>query len=369
MKKSKDFLVTKPVLPDINDYQKMLKKIWASGQLSNFGEFHNELEARLKDYLNVKNISLFSNGTLALIASLSCLNLRGEVITTPFSFIATAQSIKWAGLEPKFVDIDYESCNIDPNLIEDAITSNTSAIMGVHCYGNPCRVNEIKKISDKHNLKVIYDAAHCFGVEFHRDSILNYGDMSAISFHPTKVFNTFEGGAVISNSPEMKAQLDKFRNFNLVNTIPNSGIGMNAKLAEPNCAFGLLVLNQMNHAIEKRVSIVNRYIKNLSKTQGIDFLEIPEKVKQNGSYMPIFINDKFSRPRDEVFDHLQKNNIYSRKYFFPLINEVEPFFNQENSKDKFPNSFRRSREVLCLPIYPSLQFNEIDYICEKLLEI
>ena len=329
---------------------------------------HQELERQLCQFLGVKYISLFCNGTIALLVVMKALRLTGEVITTPYSFVATSHAIKWNGLVPVFVDIDPKSCNLNPDLIENAISDKTSAIMPVHIYGNPCDTKKIQQIADKYDLKVIYDAAHAFGVEENDRSILNAGDLSILSFHGTKVFNTFEGGAIVSHSKKMKQRIDDLKNFSFHTETSVTGLGINGKMNEFQAAIGLLQLKNFINIIKKRKAIDQLYREELQKTPGINFLEASKEVNSNYSYFPIFIDkNKYGLSRDKLYEKLKQNGIYGRRYFYPLISQF-PEYKQQLSSDSanLPIAEKKSKEVLCLPIYPCLDNKDVFIIIELL---
>lgn len=357
--------VTRPSLPPLEEFLPYLEEIWGNQILTNNGPMHQQLEQKLAKYLGVNYVALFNNGTNALLAALQALDLTGEVITTPYSFIATANSIVWNGLTPVFVDIDQNSLNIDPLKIEASITENTTAIMPVHCYGNPCDVDAIQKIADKYGLKILYDAAHAFAVKDGRGSILTHGDLSVLSFHATKVFNTFEGGAVICHDEKMKARIDLLKNFGIVNEITVSDIGINGKMSEINAAFGLLQLKYIDDALYKRKVIDVAYRQKLSNIKGIKIIDIAEDLESNHSYFPILVQDDYRLTRDELYNKLKQEGIYARRYFYPLISETDPY-----KKFKFSKSSNLkvakiiSDKVLCLPIYPDLDLNNVTRIFE-----
>ncbi|EIF6663602.1 DegT/DnrJ/EryC1/StrS family aminotransferase, partial [Escherichia coli] len=323
--------VTKPYLPALKDFIPYLESIWESKIISNGGPYHFELERALADFLDVKYVSLFTNGTIALETAIRALEVTGDVITTPYSFVATSHAIKLMGLNPIFVDVEEGGFNIDYRKIEEAITPNTSAILPVHCYGFPCENDKIIEIAKKHNLKVIYDAAHAFHVKEDGQSILNYGDLSILSFHATKVFNTFEGGAIICHTEEMKRKIDLLKNFGFHDETTVSQIGTNGKMSEINAAFGLLQLKHITNAIEKRKQVYNAYCELLKDIVGIEFFEVKENITHNYSYFPILVNDKFSLSRDQLYFALRDFNIYSRRYFYPLISELSIYKNLETS--------------------------------------
>lgn len=347
--------VTKPFLPDLNEFIPYLEEIWDNQWLTNNGPFHQQLEKALCEYLNVEHISLFNNATIALITALRALKISGEVITTPYSFVATSHSILWNGLTPVFVDIDPETFNIDPQKIEKAITSNTTAIMPVHCYGNPCNVDAIDKIAKKHNLKVIYDAAHAFGINYHEKSILSYGDLSILSFHATKVFNTFEGGAIISPDLKTKQHIDLLKNFGFANETSVTELGINGKMSEINAAFGLLQLKHIDSAIEKRRKINLFYKESLKNTLGIKVPSLNSKGNSNFSYFPIIVEQGYKLSRDELYEKLKENDILSRRYFFPLISDMAMYNTLPSAAPaNLPHAKEISEGVLCIPIYYDL---------------
>lgn len=356
--------VTQPFLPPLEEFNQYLEQIWESKQLTNGGQFHRELEQKLCEYLGVKYISLFANGTLALITALQTLRITGEVITTPFSFVATTHSLWWNGIKPVFVDIEPTFCNINPEKIEAAITPKTTAIMPVHVYGNPCEVDKIQEIADIYGLKVIYDAAHTFGVKYKKESILNFGDLSVLSFHATKVFNTFEGGAIVCHDEKTKKRIDFMKNFGFANETTVVGTGMNAKMNEIQAAFGLLNLKYLDKALEKRKQITQIYKEKLSKINGIRFLDVKPEVEYNYSYFPIFIDKtKLGISRDELYQTLKDNNIFGRRYFYPLISDFHAYKELPTSrKDNLPEAHKIAEEVLCLPLYADLNKKTIERI-------
>jgi len=358
--------VTKPYLPPLEEMIPYLEKIWESGIVSNSGPFHQELETEMCDYLGVNHISLFSNATIALLAALKALKITGEVITTPFSFVATGHSLLWNNLTPVFIDIDPITFNIDTKKIEAAITSKTTAILPVHVYGRPCDVDEIEKIAKKNKLSVIYDAAHAFGVNCHCGSILNHGDLSVVSFHATKVFNTFEGGAIISKNLETKLYIDQLKNFGFVDEITLGQTGINGKMSEFNAALGLLQLKHIDKVIEKRKFISDTYRIQLEKIKGIFCLE-ELGLQNNYSYFPILVKPDYPFTRDEVYEYLKVNGIHARRYFYPLISDF-PMYRDFPSADR--NNLRVATQVaeqiLCLPIYPDLPKSVVEEICQLL---
>ncbi len=362
--------VTQPSLPPIEDFQRLLKSIWESKILTNGGPFHESLEQALCEYLGVQYISLFSSGTLALVTALRALDIKGEVITTPYSFIATAHSLLWNGIEPVFVDIDPQTLNLATNKIQEAITSETQAIFPVHCYGTPCDTQAIQKITNKYDLKVIYDAAHAFGIKQNERSILLEGDLSVVSFHATKVFNTFEGGAIICHSAEMKKHIDNLKNFGITDEVTVSELGINGKMSEINAAFGLLQLKDISNAIDSRGKIDKLYRNLLSEIPGIECLAPPESFTPNYSYFPIFVSESYSTTRDQLYQKLHDRGIYSRRYFYPLISEFPmykkiPSANPEN----LPIATKIASQVLCLPLYSNLTNGDVMRIVETISNI
>ena len=357
--------VTKPCLPPLDEFIPYLQEIWENKWLTNNGPLHQQLEKELAEYLGVKYISLFSNGTLALISALQALNITGEVITTPFSFVATTHSLWWNKITPVFVDIEPEYLNLDPAKIEAAITPQTTAIMPVHVYGNPCQVDEIQRIANKHGLKVIYDAAHAFGVKMNGNSVLNFGDLSILSFHATKVYSTIEGGAIICHTEEMKHHIDNLKNFGFRGETIVEEPGINAKLNEVQAAYGLLQLKYVDSFITRRKEITDLYRSLLKDIPGIRFLEDMKDVKHGYSYFPILIDkEQFGKSRNEVYEKLKVNNIFARRYFYPLISNFEPY-NKLDSSNPFNLivATKASEQVLCLPIYVELAKNDIERIC------
>lgn len=352
----KNIPVTQPFLPELSEFIPYLEKIWDNKWLTNNGPFHQQLEKELCEYLGVDYISLFNNATIALITALQALRISGEVITTPYSFIATSHSILWNGLKPVFVDIDPDTFNIDPKKIEAAITPNTTAIMPVHCYSSPCDVEAIQEIADNYGLRVIYDAAHAFGVNYKGQSILRFGDMSILSFHATKVFNTFEGGAIICQDAKTKQRIDRLKNFGIADELTVTAPGINGKMSEINAAFGLVQLKHINSAIEQRRRIDLAYRRELTQIKGITVPAASEHSNSNYSYFPVLIEPEFRMTRDELYFELKKNNVLSRRYFYPLISNMPMYRGIESAAiENLPLSNAVSDKVLCLPI-----FNEID---------
>jgi dTDP-4-amino-4,6-dideoxygalactose transaminase len=367
----KRIYVTKPYLPPLEEFIPYLEKIWDSHILTNDGPFHKELEQKLCEYLGVKYISLFSNGTLALVTALQALHITGEVITTPYSFVATTHALWWNNIKPVFVDIEQNTFNIDPEKIESAITPRTTAILPVHVYGNPCDVQKIKKIADVYGLKVIYDACHAFGVKINGDSVLNFGDLSVMSFHATKVFNTFEGGAIVCYDENTKKHIDQLKNFGIIDETTVVTPGINAKMNEFQAALGVLQIKYIKKSIEKRKIISENYSKRLKNIPGITvFLNQNEK-GYNYAYFPICIDkNKFGKRRDDVYEELISKNIFCRRYFYPLISQFPMYCSLESSKyGKMPVAERITEEVLCLPIYPDLEISDVDLICGLIIKL
>lgn len=371
MNENKLITVTSPLLPDLNEFEKYLEDIWQRKWLTNNGFYHKELEKALAEYLGVEYISLFTNGTLPLITGLQALGIiKGEVITTPYSFVATTHSIWWNGLTPVFVDVDPVTGNIDPDKIEAAITEKTVAIMPVHVYGTPCDTDRIQKIAEKHNLKVIYDAAHAFGVKVNGESILKAGDISTLSFHATKVYNTVEGGALICHSAEMKKKVDRLKNFGFTGEITVEAPGINSKMDEIRSAYGLLNLKQVDEAIASRKNTAEKYREGLKNVQGIRFLEDIEGVHHNYAYFPIFIDKNvYGMTRDELYQKLKDNNVLGRRYFYPLITEFEPYKNYPSaSYYNLQVAKKIADEVICLPMYAFMEQGDINNIVSLIIK-
>jgi dTDP-4-amino-4,6-dideoxygalactose transaminase len=351
----KNIYVTQPNMPPLEEFLPYLEKIWESKLLTNGGPFHQELEKKLAEYLGVEHLSLFTNGTIALVTALQALRITGEVITTPFSFVATAHSLLWNGIKPVFVDIDSESFNLDPDKIEAAITPQTTAILPVHVYGNPCDVQKIQKIADTYGLKVIYDAAHAFGVNYKDESLLKHGDLSILSFHATKVFNTFEGGAIICPDAKMKKRIDDLKNFGFADEVTVVAPGINGKMNEIQAAFGLLQLKHIEEAIDRRREIDARYRQHLSNVPGITCSSIEADTKYNYSYFPIMVEEGYSLSREELYEKLHQHGIYARRYFYPLITDFPMYRGIQSAKPgNLPVAKLIAERVLCLPIYPDL---------------
>lgn len=392
--------VTAPLLPNLDDFNEMLKDIWASKWITNNGQYHKQLEAALRDYLKVPQVSLFTNGTLPLLTALQALRITGEVITTPYSFVATTHSIWWAGCKPVFVDIDPRTGNLDPEKIEAAITPRTTAIMPVHCYGKPCDVRRIKEIADTYGLKVIYDAAHAFALEIPKheadykrafdesrnalepctpvkrelqtvetESILNWGDMSTLSFHATKVYNTIEGGAMIMPNEETKKRIDFLKNFGFANETTVVGPGINSKMDEMRAAYGLLNLKLVDDCIAARQQVAIKYREALRDVEGITFFDDMPGVKHNYSYFPIFVDAKaYGMTRDELYFKMKEQNVLGRRYFYPLISEFSTYRGLESADPKnLPNAHKMADSVLCLPMHHELSKEDMDRIISCLI--
>lgn len=360
---NKTIPVTQPFLPELSEFIPYLEKIWDNRWLTNNGPFHQELETRLCEYLGVEHISLFNNATIALITALQAMRIHGEVITTPYSFVATSHSIMWNGLEPVFVDIDPATFNIDPEKIEAAITPRTTAIMPVHCYSNPCDVEAIQKIADNYGLKVIYDAAHAFGVNYKGESLLKWGDLSILSFHATKVFNTFEGGAIISPDAKTKQRIDRLKNFGIADELTVTAPGINGKMSEINAAFGLVQLKHIDQAMAQRQAVDEHYRAELAEVTGISLYQHDAHANSNFSYFPILVEADYPLSRDELYDKLKAHGILSRRYFYPLISNM-PMYRGLPSADtaNLPQANVLTEKVLCLPIYADLDKESIDII-------
>lgn len=356
MKKQKPVYVTQPYLPPLEEFLPYLEDIWNNKILTNGGPFHQQLEAALCEYLGVKHLALFSNGTLGLVTALQALRVTGEVITTPYSFVATAHSLLWNGNKPVFVDVDPVSLNINPEKIEAAITPHTTAIMPVHCYGHPCDVDAIQRIADNYNLRVIYDAAHAFGVQDEDGSILRHGDLSVLSFHATKVFNTFEGGAIICPDAKTKQRIDHLKNFGFVDEITVVAPGINGKMSEINAAFGVLQLKHIDKALAMRADIDRRYRMSLMGVEGIRVLPDAGQKASNYSYFPILVEENYPLSRDELYQTLKNQDVNARRYFYPLISEFPMYRGLPSAhRGNLPIATEAATKVLCLPIYPALE--------------
>ena len=360
--------VTSPLLPPLDEFTAMLEDIWQRQWITNGGEYHRRLEQALADYLNVPYISLFTNGTLPLLTALQALGIQGEVITTPYSFVATTHAIWWNGCTPVFVDIDPATGNIDPAKIEAAITPKTTAIMPVHVYGTPCDIKSIQEIADRHGLKVIYDAAHAFGVESQGTSMLNAGDLSTISFHATKVFNTIEGGAMIMHSAEMKRYIDYLKNFGFEDDVTVVRPGINSKMDEIRSAYGLLNLKQVDDAIAARRLVAEAYREALKDVPGIRFFDDMPGVRHNYGYFPIFVNAReYGMTRDELYFKMQSAGLYGRRYFYPLISTFSPYKNLPSATpENLPVATKMAGEVICLPMHHDLREEDIVRIINEI---
>lgn len=366
----KQITVTSPLLPDLGEFNEMLKEIWASKWVTNMGQFHKQLEQALCEYLKVPYISLFTNGTLPLLTALQALRVTGEVITTPYSFVATTHSIWWNGCRPVFVDIEEETCGIDPNKIEAAITPKTTAIMPVHCYGKPVKMKQIQAIADKYGLKVIYDAAHAFGVEVNGESVLNAGDMSTLSFHATKVYNTLEGGALIVHDEKTKKRIDYLKNFGFAGETEVVAPGINSKVDEVRSAYGLLNLKQVDGAIAARQKVAQKYREALRNVPGIRFFNDIPGVRHNYSYFPIFINsEEYGKTRDQLYFEMREKNVLGRRYFFPLISTFSTYRGLPSAApDNLPVATRIANEVICLPMHHELSEEDLNKILEIIIK-
>ena len=366
MELTPDSYVTSPLLPSLEDFTFLLKEIWESKMLTNNGNFHQKLEEELAKYLKVPYLSLFTNGTLPLITALQAMRITGEVITTPFSFVATTHSLWWNGIKPVFVDIEPETCNLDPSKIEAAITPRTTAIMPVHVYGKPCKTKEIQEIANKYGLKVIYDAAHAFGVEINGESILNFGDMATLSFHATKVYNTLEGGALVVHDEQTKKRIDYLKNFGFASETEVVAPGINSKVDEVRAAYGLLNLKQVDHAINSRRKVAIRYRDELQGVKGITFFNDIPGVRHNYSYFPIFINaEEYGMTRDELYFKMKEHNVFGRRYFYPLISTFSTYRGLDSANpDNLPIATQMSNNVICLPMHHALSENEVEYILQ-----
>jgi dTDP-4-amino-4,6-dideoxygalactose transaminase len=360
---NKPIYVTQPYLPPLEEFIPYLEQIWSNKILTNGGPFHRQLEQALCEYLGVEHIALFTNGTIALVTALQALRVTGEVITTPYSFVATSHSLLWNGIKPVFVDIDPNTLNLDPAMIEAAITPQTTAIMPVHCYGHPCDVEAIQKIADNYNLKVIYDAAHAFGVKDAHGSLLNHGDLSVLSFHATKVFNTFEGGAIVCPDAKTKVRIDQLKNFGHVGEVTVVAPGINGKMSEFNAALGLLQLKYIDHALARRKGIDAAYRERLKSVKGIRCLNDAGEKIANYSYFPMLVGADYPISRDDLYQKLKDNGIHPRRYFYPLISEFSMYRGLPSAhRENLPVATAVAQKVLCLPIYPDLEVSSVDEI-------
>lgn len=367
---NKVITVTSPLLPALDDFIPYLQDIWNRKWLTNNGYYHQELEKALCEYLKVPYISLFTNGTLPLICALQALRITGEVITTPYSFVATTHSLWWNGIKPVFVDIDPVTCNINPDKIEAAITPRTTAIMPVHVYGKPCDMDRIQAIADKYGLKVIYDSAHAFGVEVNNKSILEAGDMSTLSFHATKVYNTIEGGALICHDAKTKKRIDYLKNFGFASETEIIAPGINGKIDDIRAAYGILNLKQVDTAIEARRQVALKYREALRTVEGVSFMEDIPSVRHNYSYFPIFIDsEKYGMSRDELYFKMKDNNVLGRRYFYPLISEFSTYRGLESARqENLPVAHKIANSVICLPMYHSLDVNSVNCIINQIIK-
>lgn len=361
--------VTSPLLPPLEEFKPYLEDIWRRKWLTNNGYYHKELENALCEYLGVPYISLFTNGTLPLICALQALRITGEVITTPYSFVATTHALWWNGIKPVFVDIDRRTGNIDPEKIEAAITPKTTAIMPVHVYGQPCEMERIQEIANTYGLKVIYDAAHAFGVEKEGKSLLAAGDMSTLSFHATKVYNTVEGGALVCHDAQTKQRIDYLKNFGFANETTVVAPGINGKMDELRAAYGLLSLKHVDEAIARRKQVALRYREALRQARGITFFEDRPGVKHNYSYFPIFINEKeYSMSRDALYEKMKTAGVYGRRYFYPLISTFSTYRGLESARpSNLPNAHKMAEEVICLPMHHGLSEEDVDRVLRCIL--
>lgn len=361
--------VTSPLLPNLEEFNELLQEIWNSKWITNNGQFHQLLEKALAEYLGVPYISLFTNGTLPLITALQALHITGEVITTPYSFVATTHALWWNGIKPVFVDIEPSNCGLDPEKIEAAITPRTTAIMPVHCYGKPCDTERIQAIADKYGLKVIYDAAHAFGVKVNGESILNNGDMSTLSFHATKVYNTLEGGALVVKDAATKQRIDYLKNFGFAGETEVVAPGINSKMDEVRSAYGLLNLKQVDAAIEARHQVAIRYREALREVKGIRFFDDMPGVRHNYSYFPIFVDaEQYGMTRDELYFKMKGNNVLGRRYFYPLISTFSTYRGLESARpENLPVATRIANEVICLPMHHTLSVTDVEKVIELIV--
>ncbi|MGZ5007862.1 MAG: DegT/DnrJ/EryC1/StrS family aminotransferase [Methylobacter sp.] len=367
-KKTSPVYVTQPFMPPLDEFMPYLEQIWDNKRLTNSGPFHKQLEQALCDYLGVNYVSLFTNGTLALVTALQALRITGEVITTPYSFVATAHSLLWNGIKPIFVDIDPHTLNINPEKIEAAITPQTTAIMPVHCYGYPSDVERIQQIADNYGLKVIYDAAHAFGVRHLGGSVLNHGDLSVLSFHATKVFNTFEGGAIVCPDAKIKQRIDHLKNFGFVDEVTVVAPGINGKMSEINAAFGLLQLKYIDEALQKRKTIDARYREGLAGVKGIYCLTDAGGDVANYAYFPILVQPEYPLDRDALYQLLRDNDIHARRYFYPLISDFPMYRGMPSAAQaNLPVARKVASEVICLPIYPALSNDQVDAVLDLIV--
>lgn len=360
---AKNIYVTQPFLPPLEEYLPYLERIWESKWLTNKGPFHDDLERALADHLGVEHLALFNNGTIALVTALQCLRVTGEVITTPYSFVATAHSLLWNGIRPVFVDIDPRTCNLDAARIEEAITPQTTAILPVHCYGNPCDVAGIRRVADTYGLKVIYDAAHAFGVRYRGRSLLVHGDLSVLSFHATKVFTTFEGGAIVCRDAKTKQRIDYLKNFGFADEVTVMAPGINGKMNEAQAALGLLQLKYVNAAIERRRALDARYRRALAGVRGITCLEKPPDTVSNYASFPVLVGEGYPLSRDQLYSRMREQGIHPRRYFYPLISDLPMYRGLPSANpERLPAAKRIANEILCLPLYPALADEDVDAV-------
>lgn len=362
---NKDIItVTSPLMPDLEEFNELLKDIWDRRWITNNGHYHQLLEKALAEYLKVPYVSLFTNGTLPLITALQALRITGEVITTPYSFVATTHALWWNGIKPVFVDIDWKTGCLDPNKIEAAITPKTTAIMPVHVYGKPCNIKAIQDIADKYGLKVIYDAAHAFGVELNGESVLNAGDMSTLSFHATKVYNTIEGGAMVMHDAKTKQRIDYLKNFGFAGETEVVGPGINSKMDEMRSAYGLLNLKLVDAAIEARHQVAIKYREALKDVEGIEFWNDLPGVKHNYSYFPIFVDEKkYGMTRDQLYFKMKENGVLGRRYFYPLISSFSTYRGLPSAtKENLPVATKMANEVICLPMHHALTEENLERV-------
>jgi dTDP-4-amino-4,6-dideoxygalactose transaminase len=362
---AKPLYVTQPLLPPLDEFTPYLRQIWDNKQLTNAGPMHQQLEAALCEYLGVEHLALFANGTLALLTALRALGIRDEVITTPYSFVATANALLWAGCDPVFVDVEADSLNLDPARVEAAITARTTAILAVHCYGQPCQVAELGELAARRGLRLIYDGAHAFGVRDGGGSVLRHPDISMVSFHATKVFNTFEGGALICADAATKQRIDRLRNFGFDDEVSVSDAGINAKLNEVSAAFGLLQLAHLDESLRRRKHIDAHYRAGLASVRGIRCLQRPASVQANYCHFPIFVGAQYPLTRDELCERLRVANIFARRYFYPLISDFLPYRSMRGSEPgNLPVAERAAREVLCLPLHSALDEQDVERVLD-----
>lgn len=367
---NKPIYVTQPYLPPLEEFIPYLEQIWDSKVLTNGGPFHKQLERALCDYLGVEHLALFTNGTIALVTALQTLRITGEVITTPYSFVATTHALVWNNIKPVFVDIDPVTCTLDPDKIESAITPQTTAILAVHCYGNPCAVEPIQQIADTYGLKVIYDAAHAFGVKYKDESLLKHGDLSVLSFHATKVFTTFEGGAIVCPDAKTKQRIDYLKNFGFANEVTVMATGINGKMSEFNAALGLLQLKHVDEVIQKRRDIDALYRRLLRDIPGIDYLAEPAETERNYAYFPILVGPEYPLTRDALYQRLRDHGIYVRRYFYPLISAMPMYRGLPSAAETdLPVAHRIAYQVLCLPCFPDLGSRDVEMIANLIVSL